>query len=661
MANLEALKQLALTVRMLSADGVQKAKSGHPGMPMGAADYAVTLWSQYLNFNPRDPHWAGRDRFVLSAGHGSMLLYSLLHLFGYDLPLAELQNFRQWGSKTPGHPEFGVTAGVETTTGPLGQGFANGVGIALSARMLQERYSRALFDYKVYAIVSDGDLMEGVASEAASLAGHLGLNNLIYLYDDNKISIGGSTEVAFTESAPKRFEAYGWYVQEIDGHDIKAIAQAIENAQRESSRPSIICCRTVIGYGSPNHAGTAKVHGEPLGDEELKLTKEKFGWPVEPRFHIPEEVQKFCAALVEEKRARYEAWQRDFAAWCAAEPQKAAEFKKQADREIPAALRADLLAVFADGKKKGTRELSGDAIQVIARHVPAFVGGSADLEPSTKTLIKGSPDIQRGAFSGKNIRFGVREHAMGSLANGMAYQQCWIPYTATFLVFADYMRPTIRLAALSHIQTLFIFTHDSFWVGEDGPTHEPIEQIASLRIIPNLWVFRPADGVETALCYELALRRKNGPSTLLFTRQGVPALERSKDFNPDHLARGAYVVSGAEVTDRVVVATGSEVWLAVDAAKKLAAEGIKIRVVSMPCVELFLAQDSKVRDSILPPGAKKVSIEAGITTGWDRVVGSDGLKIGIDHYGASAPGEVLADKFGFTVDAIASKLRGGFA
>lgn len=642
------LSRLALTVRMLAADAVQKANSGHPGMPMGAADYASVLFANVLRFNPRDPHWANRDRFVLSAGHGSMLLYSMLHLFGYALALDELKRFRQWGSITPGHPEFGVTPGVETTTGPLGQGFSNGVGLALSGKMLQARYSEELFNYRVYGIVSDGDLMEGVASEAASLAGHLGLNNLIYFYDDNQISIGGSTSVCFTESVPKRFEAYGWFVQSVDGHNMQQITEAVERAQKEPSRPSIICCRTTIGFGSPNRAGSAKVHGEPLGEEELKLTKEKLGWPTDQQFFIPEDVRAFCSTVVEGKAREHASWQQAFSAWSAANPEKAKQYQAQANRTVPSELRGELFKVFADRKKKGSRELSGDALQVIAKHVPALVGGSADLEPSTKTLIKDTTDVQRGAFAGRNLRFGVREHGMGAIANGLAYTQSWIPYTATFLVFADYMRPTVRLAALSHLQTLFIFTHDSFWVGEDGPTHEPIEQICSLRIIPNLHVHRPADGLEVALSYEAALTRKNGPAALLFTRQGVPALDRDPGCNVEDALKGGYVVRGTANSELTLVATGSEVWVALEAAKQLESTGIKARVVSMPCVELFLQQDQSYRDQVIPPSSRKVSIEAGITTGWERIVGRDGLKIGIDHYGASAPGEVLAEKFGFT-------------
>ncbi|MBX7136546.1 MAG: transketolase [Oligoflexia bacterium] len=652
------LEKLALTIRMLSADGVEKANSGHPGMPMGAADYAAVLWANFMQFNPAKPDWLNRDRFVLSAGHGSMLLYSLLHLFGYDLPLSQLQSFRQWESKTPGHPEFGVTSGVEVTTGPLGQGLSNGVGLALSGKLLQQKYSAELFDYRVYGIVSDGDLMEGVASEAASFAGHLKLDNLIYFYDDNQISIGGDTDICFTEDVGKRFEAYGWNVQHCSGHDLNAIAACLEKAKGATGKPSLIVVKSTIGFGSPNRAGTSKAHGEPLGKEELKLTKEKLGWPQEPAFLIPKEVGEYCCALVGEKEQTYQAWNVKFESWKKSNPQLAAELGAQISREIPASLKEDLLAAFKIPKKDATRNLSGEAIQVIAKKLSYFIGGSADLEPSTKTLIKGSPDIQPEAFSGRNIRFGVREHGMGAVANGLAYCRCWLPYTATFLVFADYMRPTIRLAALSHLQTLFIFTHDSFWVGEDGPTHEPIEQIASLRIIPNLHLFRPADGMEVAMCYYAALGIKNAPSTLLFTRQNLPPLERPAGFSPDQILQGAYTVCGESHSDLVLIATGSEVWVAVEAAKLLAKNGTHARVVSMPCMELFLKQDQKFREKLIPPMARLVTIEAGSTAVWDRVAGSSGLKIGIDHYGASAPGEVLAEKFGFTPEAVAKKIAG---
>ncbi len=651
-----SLALLAKTIRVLSAEGVEKANSGHPGMPMGSADYASVMWSKFINFNPQDTNWPNRDRFVLSAGHGSMLLYSLLHLFGFDLPMSELKNFRQWDSKTPGHPEFGWTNGVETTTGPLGQGISNAVGLALSQQMLAARYGEDLFNYKVYGICSDGDLMEGISGEAASLAGHLQLGNLIFIYDDNNISIGGSTNVCFTEDVAKRFEAYGWHVQKIDGHDQAAAEKALQNAVAEKSKPSIICARTRIGFGSPDKVNTAEVHGAPLGKEEMAKTKKALGWEYAEEFFVPAEVSKFTAECVETKKVAYADWQKRFKAWQSANPEKAKELAAQEERAIPADLRAALIAEFKDVKKGATRNLSGKAIQVIAKALPCFVGGSADLEPSTKTLISGTTDIQAGSFSGKNLRFGVREHAMGAIANGLAYTRSWIPYTATFLVFSDYMRPTVRLAALSHLQTLFVFTHDSFWVGEDGPTHQPIEQLMCLRAIPNLYVFRPADGLEVALSYWQALNLKKSPSALLFTRQDLPTLEHEAGFDPAEIEQGGYVLSGRGNSELTIVASGSEVALAVDAGKLLQAKGVAVRVVSMPCMELFNQLPAAKRAEIIPPQSKKVSIEAGSTWGWEKIVGSDGLLIGKDDYGASAPGEVLADKFGLVPDKVAAKI-----
>jgi transketolase len=652
----EQLKELALTIRILSAEGVEKANSGHPGMPMGAADYAALLWANYLKVNPTKPDWINRDRFVLSAGHGSMLLYSLLNLFGYDLSMDELKRFRQWESKTPGHPEFGLTPGVDTTTGPLGQGISNAVGIALSAKMMAERYSKDVFNYTVYGICGDGDLMEGVASEAASLAGTLALDNLIFFYDDNEISIGGDTDVCFREDVPKRFEAYGWYVQVVDGHDVAAIAPAIENAQKEKNRPSLIVCHTTIGFGSPHKAGSYEVHGSPLGKDELQKTKDNLGWKLTEPFAIPDSVRAALAGVVEQKKQAYAAWEATYRTWRAHNAEKAVELDAHLSRTVPENLKAELIKALDDGKTDATRNISGKAIQVIAKHLPWFVGGSADLEPSTKTLIKDAKDIQANAFGGKNIRFGVREHGMGAVANGLSYCDCWAPYTATFLVFLDYMKPTLRLAALSHLQTLFIFTHDSFWVGEDGPTHEPIEQILSLRTIPNLFTFRPADGVEVALCYYAALTMKKNPSALLFTRQNVKPLVRESSHYDDIL-NGGYVVTGSAHTDLVLIATGSEVGVAVGAAELLAQHGVHARIVSIPCMELFLKQSAQYRESVIPPMARKVSIEAGLTVGWERIVGEKGLMIGVDHFGASAPGEVLAEKFGLTAASVALRVK----
>jgi len=658
-ANLSAaekaeLKAVATTIRTLSLDGVDKANSGHPGLPLGAADMAAVLWTRHLRFNPRNPKWLGRDRFILSPGHGSMLVYSLLNIFGYDLPMSELEKFRQWDSKTPGHPEFGWTPGVETTTGPLGQGFGNGVGMAMSAKMMAARYGE-LFNSRVYGIVSDGDLMEGVAAEAASIAGFLGLNNLIYLYDDNLMSLAAPTSVTFKENMPERFSGYGWFVQSCDGQDVDAVNACIEKAKLEKSRPSLICCRTKLGFGSPNKANTHEAHGAPLGAEETKLTKRALGAPEDKFFFVSDETKAATANTNQRNSREFERWGAAFNDWRIKNATAAANLDAQITRTIPATLKDDLVKGLVDGKKDATRNISGKAIQIIAKNLPFFVGGSADLDPSTKTNIKDGGSVKPGDFAGKNIHWGVREHAMGAAVNGLAYQQCWLPFSATFLVFADYMRPAIRLAALSHLQSLFIFTHDSFWVGEDGPTHEPIEHLQSLRIIPNLSLYRPADALEVAMCYVAALNDKKSPSTLIFSRQNLPALERPSGFREDDILNGGYVVHAPEVTDRVIVATGSEVWVAVDAAKLLAAQGKPTRVVSMPCVDRFLKLDSAKRAAIIPVTAKKISVEAGITFGWERIVGSDGLTIGINHYGASAPGEVLAEKFGFTPAAVAEK------
>ncbi|MCB9029544.1 MAG: transketolase [Deltaproteobacteria bacterium] len=654
----EKLKLLANTIRGLAMDAVERANSGHPGMPMGTADMASVLWAHHLRFNPKDPGWMGRDRFVLSAGHGSMLLYSLLHLFGYGLSKSELENFRQWQSLTPGHPEYGLTSGVETTTGPLGQGFANGVGMAIGAKAMQARYDQKLFDYNIYGIVSDGDLMEGVANEAASLAGHLGLGNLIYLYDDNKISIGGHTDVCYTEDVSKKYEALGWHVQSIDGHDYEAVNAALIAAKSEKAKPSIIIARTTIAKGSPNKANTADSHGAPLGAEEVRLSKQELGCPTDQSFYVPEEVGVYCCQLMEQRVSDYDQWKSSFAKWSSSNAELVESFKQQCSAEISASLKKELIA-FAEGvtADTATRALSGQALQILAANMPGLIGGSADLEPSNKTLIKGSPDVTREDFSGKNLRFGVREHAMGAISNGLAYSKNWIPYTATFLVFSDYMRPAMRLAALSHLQTFFIFTHDSFWVGEDGPTHQPIEHCMSIRLMPNMYLYRPADALEVALCYYAGMTRKNAPSTFLFTRQNVPVLKRDSNCTPDDILKGGYVVSGSDCSDLVLVATGSEVGIMQDVSEALSKKGISARVVSIPCWELFFEQDQEYQNSVIPAEARKVSLEAGVTAGWERVVGEKGLALGLDHYGASAPGEVLAEKFGFTAEAVLAKME----
>jgi len=648
------------TIKMLAVDAVEQAKSGHPGMPMGAADYAFTLWARYLRHNPDDPTWPNRDRFILSAGHGSMLLYALLHLSGYDLPMEEIKRFRQFGSKTPGHPEYGPTPGVETTTGPLGQGFANGVGMAIAAKMAAARYNTAehrIVDHYIYGIVSDGDLMEGVSSEAASLAGHLGLGNIIYFYDDNRISIEGSTDLAFTEDRGKRFEAYGWQVLYIDGHDPQAAARAIEEAQADTGRPTLIVARTHIANGAPNAVDTAESHGAPLGEEEVAATKEALGWPQEPTFHVPDKVYEVFRRRKEELRKDYDAWQRTLRAWEQANPDLAADRQRAMSKALPDDLEEQLLAALP-GKPNATRRLSGEVIQKIHELVPYLVGGSADLAPSTSTWIKGTPEIARGSFGGHNIHFGVREHAMGSIINGMALYGGLIPFGATFLVFADYMRPPIRLANLMGVQVIYVFTHDSIFVGEDGPTHEPVEQIASLRLIPGMTVIRPADGPEVAAAWAFALRHQDGPTALILTRQGVPDIARDAPFSVEEFNKGAYVVGetpGRE-PDVVLVGTGSELQFALAARKALEAQGLAARVVSMPSRELFMQQEQSYRQALIPPAAKKVVLEAGVRFGWGDIVGPDALFITQDTYGHSAPYQVLMEELGYTDEDVSRRV-----
>lgn len=623
------------TIRMLAVDGVEKARSGHPGMPMGAADYVFVLWSRYLRFNPADPRWPNRDRFILSAGHGSMLLYALLHLSGYDLSLEELKNFRQSGSMTPGHPEYGCAPGVETTTGPLGQGFAIGVGMAIAAQMMAARFNTdefSVIDHCIYGIVSDGDLMEGVSAEAASLAGHLKLSNLIYIYDDNHITIDGDTNLTYSEDVAGRFEAYGWYVQKIDGHDHEAIADAIEKAQTEPSRPSLIMARTHIAYGSPNKQDTAAAHGAPLGPEEVIATKKKLGWPLEPTFFIPDEVPRLFAGRVAESEEEYRHWHAQFEEWRAAHPKLSRGWDAHMGRAVPEDIAEQLLAAIPQ-EAAATRRVSGMAIQKAAELVPALCGGSADLSPSNQTLIKSSTAIASGDFHGRNFHFGIREHAMGAIANGMALYGGLIPYVGTFLVFSDYMRPPIRLAAMMHQQVIYVFTHDSFFLGEDGPTHQPVEQLSALRAIPGLTVLRPADALETIMAWAWALRYSEGPTALILTRQSLPVLSRGEGFDPTLVWRGGYVVSDIKTKDPdlVIIATGSEVSLALDAKEILANRGYLARVVSMPSVELFEEQSSSYRDAVLPRSCHNiVTIEAGRTQCWGALAGRDGLCIGLE-------------------------------
>lgn len=650
----------ANTLRILALDAVEKAQSGHPGLPMGAADYAFTLWAEYLRFNPKDPTWPNRDRFILSAGHGSMLLYGLLHLFGYDLPMEELQRFRQWGSKTPGHPEYGVTPGVETTTGPLGQGLANAVGMALAAKMTAARYNTDAhrpFDHFVYCIASDGDLMEGVASEAASLAGHLGLGNLIVFYDDNRISIEGPTDLAFTEDRAKRFEAYGWQVLSIDGHDSEAAARAIEAAQAERERPTLIVARTHIAYGSPGAVDTAEAHGAPLGPAEVAATKANLGWPQEPAFYVPDEVRRICAERVAELERLYQAWQKEYRAWREANPQLAAQYDAAMTKALPDDLEERLLTAL--GSKAGaTRRLGGEAMAQIAAMVPGFVGGAADLAPSTSTYLKAYEAIAKGRFEGRNIHFGVREHAMGAILNGIALYGGYIPFGATFLVFADYMRPPIRLACLMGLQVIYVFTHDSIFVGEDGPTHEPVEQIASLRLIPGMTVIRPADGAEVAAAWAYALRHPSGPTALILTRQNVPAVKRQVPFSVGAFNRGAYVVAETpgRAPDVVIIGTGSELPLALAAQGALEERGYAVRILSMPSREILMRQGEAYRQSLLPATARKVVIEAGTSFGWGDLVGPEALFITQDTFGHSAPYGVLAEQFGFTPEKVTARI-----
>jgi len=658
----DTMSLAANTVRMLVADAVERAQSGHPGMPMGAADYATVLWARFLKHNPADPAWPNRDRFVLSAGHGSMLLYALLHLSGYDLPIEELQRFRQWGSATPGHPEVHETPGVETTTGPLGQGFANGVGMAIAAKMTQARYNTAdapLFDHYVYGIVSDGDLMEGVTAEAASLAGHLKLGNLIYFYDDNAITIEGSTSLAFGEDRAKRFEAYGWQVMQIDGHDFAAIEAAILSAQAETDRPSLIVAKTNIGWGSPSKANTAESHGAPLGAAELAATKANLGWPAEPAFYVPEEVTTLYAARRQDLQAEYAAWQERFAAWKSANPDLADAWARAQEGDLPDDLAEQLLQALP-AKTNATRRLSGAVLQRAGELVPYLVGGSADLSPSTNTIMEAYESIAPASFSGRNFHFGVREHAMGSVMNGIALYGGFKVYGATFLVFADYMRPSIRLASIMRLPVVYVFTHDSIFVGEDGPTHQPVEQIASLRLIPGVTVIRPADGPEVAAAWSRALYRTRGegPTALILTRQSVPDIPRQTPFSFNAFNRGAYVVAetAGREPDVVLVGTGSELHLAVKAQQTLEAAGYAARAVSMPSREIFMRQNAEYRQSLLPAGAKKVVIEAGTRFGWGDVVGNDALMITQDRFGHSAPYEVLAKELHFNEEDVNARV-----
>jgi len=644
------------TIRFLAADAVQQANSGHPGLPMGAAAMAYTLWTRHLRHNPRNPKWPGRDRFILSGGHGSMLLYSLLHLTGYDLSLDEIKNFRQFGSKTPGHPEYGLTPGVEVTTGPLGQGFGQGVGMAIAATHLAAEFNKPgheIIQSYIYGIVTDGDLMEGVSSEAASLAGHLQLGRIIYLYDDNHISIDGSTDLAFTEDRAGRFEAYGWHVQQIgDGNDVEAIDAALKAAKADP-RPSLICARTIIGFGAPHKQGTAKAHGEALGDEELKAAKENLGWPVEPRFLIPGEVLEFYREAVERGRERETDWKMRFDAYKRIHPALGAELQRRLDGQLPDGWDSDLPSFPVDAKGMATRSSSGKVLNALSVKLPELVGGSADLTPSNNTKFEEAGDFEKDNPIGRYLRFGVREHGMGTALNGLNLFGGLIAYGGTFLIFSDYMKPAIRIAAISSIRSIFVFTHDSVGLGEDGPTHQPIEHLMALRAVPNLTVIRPADANEVAEAWRVAINRIHSPTALALTRQNVPTLEGT---DRGMLSKGAYVLKDfGEDPQLILIASGSEVSLIYEAAQKLFAEGAAVRVVSFPSWELFDEQDDAYRESVFPKNVTaRLAVEAGATLGWERYAKS---VLGLDHYGTSAPYKIIFEKFGFTVENVVAKAK----
>lgn len=647
--------QAVNTLRFLSADMVQKANSGHPGLPMGCAAIAYTIWMRHLRHNPINPGWFNRDRFILSGGHGSALLYSLLHLTGYNLSMDEIRNFRQWGSKTPGHPEYGLTPGVEVTTGPLGQGFANGVGMAIAEAHLAAEYNQqdlTLIDHHIYGIVTDGDLMEGISSEAASLAGHLRLGKIIYLYDDNHITIDGSTALAFTEDCAKRFSSYKWQVLKVsDGNDVEEIDSAIHQA-KEDSRPSLIICRTTIGFGLPTRQGTSKAHGEPPGEDELNAAKEKLGWPLEPHFYIPNSVLAHFRTAIENGRLFEENWTIEFGRFRAKEPKKAAELDRCIRSGLPTDWSKSIPVFPSDEKGMGTRVASGKVINAMAAILPELIGGSADLAPSNKTWMDGIPAFESDTPGGRNMHFGVREHAMGAVVNGMSVHGGLIPFGATFLAFADYMREPIRISAFSHYPSIWVFTHDSIGVGEDGPTHQPVEQLSTLRAIPGLTVIRPADANETAVAWRVAIERRHGPTALLFTRQNVPTLDRNLFTSAEGLKQGAYVLAdiGEGDPELILMASGSEVQLIVEAGMLIAAEAVAVRLVSFPSWDLFTSQGPEYREKVLPGKVHaRLAVEAGISMGWERWVGDRGMIIGIDRFGASAPFEVIYREYGLTV------------
>ncbi|HUN55721.1 MAG TPA: transketolase [Smithella sp.] len=668
--NNELEKKCIDTIRFLAADAIEKAKSGHPGMPLGAAAAAFTLWTKHLKHNPKNPLWPDRDRFVLSAGHASMLLYALLHLTGYDLTLDDIKNFRQWGSRTPGHPEYKHAPGVEVTTGPLGQGLANAVGMAIAEAHLAASYNREgdnLVDHFTYVMAGDGDMMEGVVHEACSLAGHLRLGKLIVLYDDNKVTLAGSAAISSTENIEQRFKAYGWQVQKVaDGNDVSAIDRAIKKAKRETEKPSLICIRTTIGYGAPGKQGSCDAHGAPLGADELKKTKEALCWMADSPFYIPEDVQKYFRKALARGKKYENKWQEILNIYSQKQSALTAEFKRIIQGDLPQNWESALTEFPPGSKDVATRKAGETVMQALAAKIPELAGGSADLNPSTFTWIKGFGDFQSPAFSaeglqgmvggpwgyeGRNIHFGVREHAMGSIAVGLALHGGIMPYTATFLTFADYMRPPMRLAALMGLRVIFVFTHDSIGVGEDGPTHQPIEQIMNLRQVPNMTVIRPADANETLEAWRSAISNTNGPTTLLLSRQNLPVLDRSVCHPASGTRRGGYILwESAPNPELILMATGSEVAMTLNAARELAAKGIKVRVVSLPSWEIFDREPQEYRDSVLPPQVtKRIAVEAGIKLGWEHYVGLSGKIIGMETFGASAPAPILYEKFGITV------------
>ncbi len=650
------------TVRVLAADAVQQANSGHPGTPMALAPLGHLLWSKIMHFNPQNPNWPGRDRFILSAGHACMLQYSFLYLTGYDLTLNDIKKFRQLHSKTPGHPEYGLTAGIEATTGPLGQGFGNGVGMAIAQQWLADRYNKpgfALFDYHIYAICSDGDMMEGISSEAASIAGNLHLGNLIYIYDDNHITIEGNTEITFTEDLASRFTAYGWHVQVLpDGNDLAAIEEALQKAREEISKPSLIKLRTHIGYGSPHKADTAAAHGSPLGEEEVKLVKKFFGFDPDQYFVVPENVLSFYRDTGKKGLNKEKQWNDLFNAYREQYPVEANEYVSAANGKIPSGWK-DRLPVFSGSEKIATRKASGKVLNVIGDLIPYLMGGSADLSPSTDTILEGFASFSPKNRDGRNFHFGIREHCMGAILNGMALTKGFIPYGASFLIFSDYMRPPIRLAAISKIKPIYVFTHDSIGLGEDGTTHQPVEQIAGLRAVPNLLVIRPADANETAQAWRVALEHSGGPVAILLTRQSVPVIDQEKYAKAEALEKGAYILSEADAEAEVIlIGSGSEVNLLLSAQEKLKEISIHARVVSMPCWELFEKQDAEYKEIVFPKKIRRrLSVEAASTQGWIKYTTEDGRSLGLDHFGESAPAEDLFKEFGFTVENIVSLVR----